>query len=113
MIRRPPRSTQSRSSAASDVYKRQQAWTRRTTRSSSRNAARRRRLSWGRPTVRLFAARGQCHLQDLGQVKGVAAAGLGDLLAAAEAVGDELGVGGGGADRWQEGLLADLHRQLV
>ena len=26
MIRRPPRSTQSRSSAASDVYKRQDAW---------------------------------------------------------------------------------------
>src|SRR5450756_2961276 len=26
MIRRPPRSTQSRSSAASDVYKRQQGW---------------------------------------------------------------------------------------
>ena len=43
----------------------------------------------------------ECHLQDFGQVHRAAAAGLGDLFAAAKAVGDDERVFGGGADGGQ------------
>jgi hypothetical protein len=45
-------------------------------------------LVTGRMNRRVDLLGPQRHLQDLGQVEGMAAARLGDLLAAAEAVGD-------------------------
>jgi diadenosine tetraphosphatase ApaH/serine/threonine PP2A family protein phosphatase len=53
------------------------------------------------------------HLQDFGEVKGVTAGALGDLLAAAESVGDDEPVGWGLADRGQKFEFADSGGDFV
>ena len=53
------------------------------------------------------------HLHDFRQVEGVAGRGLGDLLAATEAVGDDQPVGRGVADGGEKFEFADGDRQVV
>ena len=55
----------------------------------------------------------QRHLQDFGQVEGVTWRGLGDLLAATEAVGDDQPVGRRLADGGEEFEFADGNGEVV
>ena len=87
-----------------------------------------RRASWRRVTSSSLLADGagfgigivdvesrglERHLEDFGQVEGVAVGALGDLLAATEAVGDDEPVGRGVADGGEEFEFADGHGDVV
>jgi len=55
----------------------------------------------------------QRHLEDLGEVQGLAVGALGDLFAATEAVGDDQAVGGSTADGGEEFEFTDGHGNVV
>src|SRR5262249_42901628 len=56
---------------------------------------------------------GERHLHDLCKVESMTVAALGDLFAAAEAVGDDPGVSRRAADGWQTLEFADRQRNVI
>ena len=53
------------------------------------------------------------HANDFSQMEGVAAGTLADLFTAAEAIGDQQGVGGGRTNGWKQLQLSDGEGNVV